>query len=410
MMKKRILMVVMDGLGDRGCRSLGGLTPLQVAETPNLDWFAQNGSSGIMDLISPGVRPGSDTSHLSLLGYEPYSVYKGRGPFEAAGIGLVGRKGDVAFRCNFSTVDEAMNVVDRRAGRVKEPDTVELVNALQGMTIQGIEVHVRQGTEHRAALLLRGPGLSADVSDADPHEMGPVLESRPLSPGADLTARVVNEFVRRSYEIWKDHPVNQRRRQEGLPEANILLPRGAGSFPDIDPFPQKHGMKAACVAGVGMIKGICGICGLDVLDVPEACTGGLDTDMIAKAEAALSALKEYDFVLMNIKAPDLTGHDGHAEEKLKVVRRLDTMAAYIRERLEDDMVVAFTADHCTPVDAGDHTGDPVPLTIYTQGLVQDRCQSFNEADCAYGRLGRLRGCDLLPVLMDMANRSTKFGA
>ncbi|MGE4275488.1 MAG: 2,3-bisphosphoglycerate-independent phosphoglycerate mutase [Candidatus Methanomethylophilaceae archaeon] len=408
--KKRILLVVMDGLGDRGCSELQGRTPLQAAETPNLDWFAQNGSSGIMDIISPGVRPGSDTSHLALLGYEPYLVYKGRGPFEAAGIGLVGRRGDVAFRCNFSTVDENMNVIDRRAGRVREPDTAELVQALQGMSIKGVKVLVKQGTEHRAALILRGEGLSSAVSDADPHEMGPVLQSRPMSPGAELTAEVVNEFVHRSYEIWKEHPVNLRRRKEGLPEANILLPRGAGSFPDIDPFPQKNGISAACVAGVGMIKGICDICGLDVLPTPIECNGGLDTDMVLKTATALRALRDYDFVLMNIKAPDITGHDGMVGGKVRVAERLDRAAARIREDLDDDMVVAFTADHCTPVEAGDHTGDPVPLTIYTGGLVQDRCQAFNEADCAYGRLGRLRGSDLLPMLMDLANRSVKFGA
>lgn len=410
MSKKKILLIVMDGLGDRGSKELGGKTPLQAASTPNLDWFAQNGSSGIMDVISPGIPPGSDTSHLALLGYEPYKVYKGRGPFEAAGIGLLGQEGDVAFRCNFSTVDEDLKVIDRRAGRIKEPDTSQLVASVQGMVIDGVEVLVKEGTEHRAALLLRGPGLSADVSDVDPHELGSILKCNPLSSGAELTAKVVNEFVRRTYEIWKDHPVNLRRRAENLPEANILLTRGAGSFPDIKAFPVKNEVSAACVAGVGMIKGICDICGLDVLVPPAVCNGGLNTDMIVKVDMALEALNNYDFVLMNVKAPDITGHDGLARTKVEVVERLDKMAAHLRAKMTDNMVIAFTADHCTPVESGDHTGDPVPLTIYTTGLVEDRCEAFNEADCAYGRLGRIRGSDLLPILMDLANRSHKFGA
>ena len=400
----------MDGLGDRACTELGGKTPLQAAPTPNLDWFAQNGSSGIMDVISPGIPPGSDTSHLALLGYDPYKVYTGRGPFEAAGIGLLGQEGDVAFRCNFSTVDEGKNIVDRRAGRIKDPETTELIASLQGMQIEGIEVLVKEGTEHRAALLLRGTGLSADVSDTDPHEKGSILECLPLSLGAELTAKVVNEFVRRSHEIMKDHPVNLRRRDNNLPEANILLTRGVGSFPVIESFPLLNDVSAACVAGVGMIKGICDICGFDVIELPAACNGGLDTDMIAKIDLALKSLETYDFVLMNVKAPDITGHDGLVHTKVKVVERLDQMAAHLRSNMTDDMVIAFTADHCTPVEVGDHTGDPVPLTIYTTGLVEDRCMAFNESDCAHGRLGRIRGLNLLPILMDLAKRSIKFGA
>jgi len=408
--KKKILFVVMDGLGDRPCASLNGKTPLEHTVTLNLDCFASRGNSGMMDIISPGVPPGSDTAHLALLGYDPYKVYKGRGPFEAAGIGLMGKKGDVAFRCNFSTVNEKMEVTDRRAGRIKAPETTELIKALNGTVIDGIRISVKEGTEHRAALLLSGSGLDPNVTDADPHELGPVATSKGRTRTADLTASVVNKFVRLSYEKMKDHPVNVERRKNGLPEANILLPRGGGSFPDIIPFPEKNKMKAACVAGVGMIKGICGICGLDVLDVPKECTGGLDTDMIKKADTALNALKEYDFVLMNVKAPDVSGHDGKAEQKCSVVSRLDEMAGHIRKNMSDDLVIAFTADHCTPVELGDHSGDPVPVTVYTRSMVPDDTKKFSESGCSAGRIGRIRGCDLLQICLDLANRSEKFGA
>jgi len=408
--KKKILFVVMDGLGDRACKALGGLTPLQYTSTPNLDWFAENGTSGIVDVIAPGIAPGSDTAHLSLLGYDPDKVYTGRGPFEAAGIGLIGKEGDVAFRCNFSTVNADMMITDRRAGRVKAPETTELVKALNGMIIDGIEVIVKEGTEHRAALLLRGPGLDANVTDADPHDLGHVAISEGRTKNAEFTASVVNKFVRSSYELMKDHPVNLERGKKGLPEANILLPRGAGSFPHIIPFQKKNKMSAACVAGVGMIKGICGVCGLDVIDLPPECTGGLDTDMIKKADIALKTLKDHDYVLMNIKASDVSGHDGIAEQKCSVISRLDEMAGYIKKNMPKDLVIVFTADHCTPIEVGDHTGDPVPVTIYAEGIVKDNVKHFNELDCSKGRIGRIRGHNLLQICMDIANRSEKFGA
>ncbi|MCL2608088.1 MAG: 2,3-bisphosphoglycerate-independent phosphoglycerate mutase [Methanomassiliicoccaceae archaeon] len=408
--KKKILFVVMDGLGDRGCKVLGGMTPLQATPTPNLDWFAENGSSGMMDIIAPGVRPGSDTAHLSLLGYDPYEVYTGRGPFEAAGVGMTVMPGDVAFRCNFSTVDENYEVTDRRAGRIKAPETTELAKAVSGMKINGVEILVKEGTEHRAALLLRGKKLNPDITDADPHDIGPVAVSTGKNKKGEFTASIINEFVRRSYEIMKDHPVNLERRERGLPEANILLPRGAGSFPKIKPFTDKNAISGACVAGVAMINGICGICGLDIIGLPRECAGNIDTDMIKKADVVLETLKEYDFVLMNIKAPDISGHDGKAEQKCEVVGRLDEMVGHLRKNMPENLVIVFTADHCTSSDVGDHTGDPVPVTIYTEAIVKDEATEFSESGCAKGSIGRIRGYDLLPICIDLANRSEKFGA
>lgn len=406
---KKILIIIMDGLGDRAVKSLDHRTPLQCARKPNLDWFAANGCSGTMDVIAPGVRPGSDTSHLALLGYDPYEVYTGRGPFEAAGVGLVGKAGDVAFRCNFATVDAQMNVVDRRAGRIKEPDTVELAKALDGMMLGDIRAVVKEATEHRAVLMLQGEGLSPHVSDADPHALAVVHRSEPLRPEAVRTAEAVNEFVRRSYEVLEQHPVNRRRVAEGLLPANILLPRGAGVFPDIRPFPEKYGLTASGVAGVSLIRGICRVCGLEVVE-PAGCTGGTDTDMEAKACAALRELERKDFVLMNVKASDVSSHDGDPRRKIEIIERLDGMARTIREGIPPGTVVALAADHCTPVERGDHSGDPVPLTIYVENSIRDGVTSYDEVSCARGALGRIRGKDLMPILLDKADRSEKFGA
>jgi 2,3-bisphosphoglycerate-independent phosphoglycerate mutase len=405
----KILIVVMDGLGDRAVKELGYRTPLQAARKPNLDWFARNGASGCMDVIGPGVRPGSDTSHLALLGYDPFREYTGRGPFEAAGVGLVGKKGDIAFRCNFATIDAKGNVLDRRAGRIRDPDTADLVKALEGLEVNGLKAIVKEATEHRAVLLLRGDELDPRVTDADPHAVARVQTSTPLVPGAERTAEAVNEFVRRSHEILDAHPVNVLRRREGLPPANVLLPRGGGSFPDIEPFEKKHGLSASCVAGVSLVKGICRVCGLDVIDAPGA-TGGLDTDMLSKAKVALRELERKDLVMMNVKAPDIASHDGNARLKVEVIERLDAMAGSLKDGLPEGAALALCADHCTPVCRMDHSGDPVPLTIYTESSIRDGVKSYDEVSCASGALGRIRGRDLLPILIDKVDRSEKFGA
>ena len=406
---KKLLLVVLDGLGDRPIKDLGNKTPLQLAAKPNLDWLAANGACGILDPIAPGVCPGSDTSHLALLGYDPFQVYTGRGPFEAAGAGIAVKGGDVAFRCNFATVDRDMRVLDRRAGRIKE-GTAELAKSLEGIDIEDVKVLFKAGTEHRAALVLRGPGLSADVTDTDPHEESyNILESKAIQPGAEKTARVVNEFSRIAHDTLRKHPVNREREEKGVVPANAVLIRGGGIFPHIKSIDEKHDMKSAAVAGVALIKGICRSVGMEVLDVKGA-TGGLSTDMVAKAKAAVDAFVDKDFVLINVKAADICGHDGRPMDKVKVIERIDEMLGYIRDHMTESLVLAVTSDHSTPCAVRNHTGDPVPLIIFGEGVRVDDVQTFDEIVCAKGGLGRLRGTDLLPLMLDLAGRNVKFGA
>ncbi|MEE9237822.1 MAG: 2,3-bisphosphoglycerate-independent phosphoglycerate mutase [Thermoplasmata archaeon] len=407
-MKKRVLLIVCDGLGDRPIRKLEGRTPLQAATKENLDWFATQGACGLLDLISPGVCPGSDTAHLALFGYDPSQVYTGRGPFEAAGVGMEVRRGDVALRCNFATVDEERRVLDRRAGRIRE-GTRELAEAIDGMEIDGVVTHFKEGTEHRGALLLRGEGLDPRITDGDSHEIGaPVLEVKPLVSQAEKTAHVVNEFMSRAAEALSDHPVNLTRRGQGLPPANFILPRGAGKFPNIPLVSEKWGLRFAAIAGVALIKGICRSVGMEVLDVKGA-TGGLDTDIEAKIEAAMRALEEYHVVVVNIKAPDVAGHDRKPGLKTEVVERIDRSLGMLREGIQEDWIVAVTADHSTPCETGDHSADPVPLLVFGDGVRRDDVVTFDEISVAVGGLGRLRGVDLMPLLIDLANRSEKFG-
>src|SRR3990172_8369805 len=383
--RKKILVLIFDGLGDRPISELGRQTPLQAARKENLDWFAANGINGLMDPIAPGVRPGSDTSHLALFGYDVFKVYTGRGPFEAAGVGIPVKHGDIAFRCNFATVDSEMRVTDRRAGRIKEGPE-ELAKALDGMKLDdGTEVLFRAGTEHRAALVLRGKGLSPLVTDTDPHEEGAkVVESKPTAPVAESTAHAVNLFMRVSHRILEEHPVNAKRIEAGEKPANAVLLRGAGVVPNLEPVGARLG-----VWGAG---------------------GGMETDMTAKARAAVEALKSYDLVVVNVKAPDVCGHDGLATEKVKTIERIDAMMAVLRTDLGPDVVVAATADHSTPVSLKDHSGDPVPLVVLGEGVRVDDVTRFDELSAAKGGLGRIVGRDLMRVLLNVENRAEKFGA
>ncbi len=406
---RKILLVIFDGLGDRPLAELGHKTPLEATPKPNLDWFAANGVNGLLDPIAPGVPAGSDTSHLALLGYDPHEVYTGRGPFEAAGVGIDLKPGDIAFRGNFASVDEEMRLTDRRAGRIRE-GTNELAKALDGLKLGRTKVMFRAGTEHRAALVLRGRGLSPKVTDTDRHEIGAeILQSRPLESAAKVTAKAVNTFTKQAYKILKDHPVNRARVAKGKPPANVVVLRGAGVYPDLPSINERLHLKAAGIAGVSLIRGMFRAVGMEALDVPGA-TGGLDTDMIAKADAALTALDSYDLVVLHVKAPDLCGHDGNASEKIRVIERLDQMMGHLKARLPTEIVVAITADHSTPVALKDHSGDPVPLTAFGEGVRVDDVLNFDERSVAHGALGRMCGQDLMNVLLSLANRAEKFGA
>src|SRR5438046_2961474 len=308
-----------------------------------------------------------------------------------------------------ASLDEDTRLTDRRAGRIRE-GTDELAKALDGLHLGRVKATVRAGTEHRVALVLRGRGLSPKVTDTDPHEIGgEVLESKALEAAAKTTAKAVNAFTKQAYKILKSHPVNRSRVAKGEPPANMIVLRGAGIYPDLVPITERLHLKAAGIAGVALIRGMFRTVGIEPIDVPGA-TGGLDTDMIAKADAALEALKTYDLVVLHVKATDLCGHDGKASEKIRVIERMDAMMGHLKSRLPSDVVVAITADHSTPVAMKEHSGDPVPLTIFGEGVRVDGVPTFDERSVAHGSLGRVRGQDVMNLLLDLSNRAPKYGA
>jgi len=323
------------------------------------------------------------------------------------------RPGDVAFRCNFSTVEErdgALVVVDRRAGRITE-GTAELVAPLNGVEIDGVTCYIKESTAHRAALVLRGEGLGAAVSDVDPHDEGaPVAAATAADAGGGKAAAVVNKFVALSYETLKDHAVNRERVARGEPPANIILPRGAGLAPHIPPLTDLYHLTAGAVVEVGLIRGIARYCGLDVVPLPDAVTGGLDTDLDAFMAAVAGALGQYDLVLANVKGPDVAGHDGDAAAKVDIIERIDAAAAPLFADLPAETNFAVLGDHATPVSVRDHSGDPVPVIFGGPGVRTDAVTSYGERPAVAGGVGRIRGRDVLQILLNLSGRAEKFGA
>ncbi len=406
-MSGKILMLILDGIGDRSVKELGGKTPLEAAETPNLDKFAEKGQNGLMDTIAPGIRPGSDTGHLALLGYDPYEVYRGRGPFEAAGIGMDLDPEDVAFRCNFATLEEG-KIIDRRAGRIKER-TDELAKAVQTINLD-VNFEFEKAVEHRAVLVLKGGGLGGDVRDIDPHDVDTEFhEAKPLEDSKEnkKTAEILNDFVEKSIEVLSDHPINRERKEKGELPANIILPRGGGKVPELEEMRTKHGLSTGAISGIPLVRGVCSLAGMDVLEVEEA-TGGLDTDPKAVIDATVEALEEYDFMLVNIKGCDLSGHDGLPGEKIDFIEKIDSALGPLDEL--EETYIAITGDHSTPVTIKEHSGDPLPLTIVGEDVRIDDVDEFNERACSKGGLNRIKGGDLLNILKDIADRTEKFGA
>ena len=410
------LIFIGDGMGGRPMAGLDSQTTVEAADTPAMDRIAREGACGLLDPIAPGRPAGSDTSHMALMGYQPEKHYRGRGPFEAKGVGIEVKPGDVAFRCNFATV-EGRKVVDRRAGRIKS-GTDQLAEAIKRNVgkIEDIQIIFEPSVEHRAAMVLRGPGLSHEITEIDPHHPDvDYLVSRPLDgaqdvAGANKTARILNEFVERVHKVLDDHPVNDERRENGEFPANIVLPRGAGTAVDLEPFEERYGVKGAMIVEVDLVRGVGEYLGMDVIRV-EGATGGQDTDEMAIARAVVEAFETNDFVLANIKCPDLGGHDGDCEAKIEAIEKVDRALAYLLEELDwERTTIMVTADHATPCALMDHCGDPVPLACFGYGVTPDDVERYGERPCAKGILGRMRGMEMMDVLLNMGGRAEKFGA
>jgi 2,3-bisphosphoglycerate-independent phosphoglycerate mutase len=401
---KRIILIIMDGLGDRPNKELNNKTALQAAKRPNLNSLSSHGTTGLMSPVSYGIRAGSDTSHLSILGYDPHKYYTGRGPFEALGVGLELQPGDIAFRANYASVIDGQ-IVDRRAGRIQ--NTIELSNALE-TEIDGVKFIVKSGVEHRAAVVMRGTNLSDMVSDTDPHSINSApVNAKALSNEANFTVSVINKFLERSRKILANHQLNRELISNGKLPANEIMLRGAGKIPAIPSFKEKYGMKAACISGTPLIRGIAGLAGFDILNV-EGMNGRVDTNYSNIISTAVKSLDIYDFLLINIKGTDIAGHDKKPELKKQVIETVDSVIAPLLQLLSTTLIVV-TGDHSTPCSYGDHTGDPVPIMFATDGIINDNVSAFDELSVSNGYY-KITSEDIMPIIMSYSDRSEKYGA
>ncbi len=413
----KAVLVIADGMADVPLKELNAKTPLEAARKPSLNRVAESGICGMIDVIAPGVPPGSDTAHLALLGYDVMEVYSGRGALEAIGSGIDILPNDLAFRCNFATVDEDFKVVDRRAGRIENEDATKLATAIgEALRVDPPEVGdvlFKNTVQHRAILRLSGPNLSTMVSDTDPQETGAkVLKARPLdeSREAKNTADILNKLTQQFHDVLKGHPVNEEREKKGLPSANFILCRGVGQLPEIEPLTLLYGIRPAVVAAVPLVRGVCKTAGMRPVPVPSA-TGTYETDVIAKAKAAVQALQSYDFVLVHVKATDLASHDSKPQKKIEMIEKVDALVAHLLNHANlDETLVVVTADHTTSSIKKEHSGEPVPVAIMGPSVRTDDVKEFGERACAKGGLGRILGRDLMPILVNLLGKAEKAGA
>lgn len=385
----KIVMLVIDGLGGLPDEKTG-MTELEAASTPHLDALASSAACGLIYPVSPGITPGSGPAHLALFGYDPLKFSIGRGVLEALGIGFELLGNDIAARGNFCTVDDSGAIVDRRAGRITTEKCAELCSLLSEIKLPGVEIFVKPVREHRFVLVLRGEGLSPDLTDTDPQKVGAVPHKvSPQSPESMSTANLVNAFIEEAKKMLKDyHP------------ANMILLRGFSRLPAIPSMAKVYKLRPAAIAKYPMYKGIAKLLGMEVYDVK----GDLDQTFAVMADC----YRRHDFFYIHVKEADSAGEDGDFERKVKVIEQVDSAIPKLLALKPDVLVI--TGDHSTPALLRGHSWHPVPILISSPWCRQRGAKGFSEALCAFGELGRVSALDVMPLVMAHALKLNKFGA
>ena len=380
----KYVIILGDGMADEPLAELGGRTPLEYADIPNMDRIAREGRCGMLRTVPGGFEPGSDIANLSILGYDPRTTYTGRGPLEAASMGVTLQEGEFAYRCNLVTVrDGAME--DFNAGHISSTEGAELLRDLDAALD---DIRVYPGVGYRN-LMVVPRALGAGTTP--PHDIvGQPIEGY-LPRGGD--AGILLDGMERAEEIFADHPVNRRRLEKGDLPATGIWPWSGGKKPSLPLFQEKYGLSGGMISAVDLLRGIACLAGMEVIDVPGA-TGFLDTDYEAKARYAVEALDRLDFVYVHVEAPDEAGHMGSVEEKVRAIERLDEAIGIVLDR--PDTTIAVLPDHPTPVRYKTHTMDPVPFALLGKG--SDGVAAFSERDAAKGSFGLMQAPDLLTLL------------
>ncbi len=379
----KYIVVLADGMADEPLPELGGKTPLEVASTPNMDQLAREGACGLLRTIPDGMEAGSDIANLGILGYDPAVYYTGRGPIEAASMGIA-LDGGIAYRCNLVTIADG-RMADFSAGHITSAEGKSLLSSLEKV-LAGPTVHA--GVSYRNLLVLKDAGGSETTP---PHDIVGEEVAAHLPRGPDR--EVLLAVMARSREVFADHPVNKARIAAGKPPATQVWPWSGGKTPALPSFRSRFGLPGGVISAVDLLKGIATLAGLAVIEVPGA-TGFLDTDYQAKARYALEAIGRMDFVFVHVEATDEAGHLGDLGEKVRAIERVDEMIGTILSGFSG--VVAVLPDHPTPLRIRTHTRDPVPFVI--RGKVKDNTTVFSEKEACRGFYGTRASTAFLPLL------------
>lgn len=382
----KFVLILGDGMADDPIMELGGKTPLQFADKPNLDMLARISEQGLVKTIPDGYPCGSDVANMSVLGYAPQTYYTGRSPLEAVSMGLDLGPDDVTLRCNLVTLSSEENfsqktMLDYSAGEISTPEAEQLIEAVN-REMGSATFQFFSGISYRHCLVWKNGQLEMELTP--PHDISDrcIGDYLPKGPGGST----ILDFMERSTAILKDHPVNQARVANGLHPANAIWLWGQGKKPALARFQEIYGVSGAMVCAVDLMKGL-GICaGLTAPAIPGA-TGNMHTNFLGKAEAALAALKSgHDFVYLHVEAPDEAGHQGNTADKVKAIEKIDQdVVAVVLQGLRDlgeDFRIMVLPDHPTPLKLKTHTADVVPYLIYDSRLAKDSGLTSYDEDSA----------------------------
>ncbi|OJX43979.1 MAG: phosphoglycerate mutase [Chloroflexi bacterium 44-23] len=386
----KIVMIIMDGLGGLA-REVGGKTELESAHRPNLNKLAQDSALGLTIPIEPGVTTGSGPGHLAFFGYDPLEYEIGRGALEALGVDFDLHPDDIAARGNFCTIGTGGNLIDRRAGRLPNEESIGLIEQLRTIKVDGVEFFIEPIKEHRFAYVIRGLNLGAALEDSDPLINGAApLAVQGRDDRSNLTAEKINLFIMQAKE-----KLSKRS------SANMILLRGFAKLPTLPSYRQRFKLKAAAIAINGMYKGVSRLLGMDILEVP----GQLLADQFEVLE---KNWENYDFFYLHFKRSDTCGENGDFEGKVAAIEEMDSFIPRLMALNPDVVIVG--GDHSTPAILKSHSWHPVPLLLYSERVRSDNIKEFGERACSQGSLGLLKATEVMPLALANAGRLAKYGA
>ena len=404
----KYILIIGDGMADYQIPELGNLTPLQVANKPNIDKITTFGRSGLLKTIPEGLKPGSDVAILSVLGYDPRKVYTGRGPFEAIAKGINLKENDVAFRCNIIT-EKNGKISDYSAGHISTKEASELIKAIKQRYEEPGKIEFHLGLDYRHFMIIKNSPESLFLQTTPPHDaIGAKTSSvmpKAKSKNAKKIAKVLREKIIQSKKILESHPVNISRVKEGKKPGNMIWPWSGGKKPSLESFQKKYGIKAAIISAVDLVKGIGFHSKMQIINVPGA-TGLANTNYKGKAQFALKALQNNDLVIIHVEAPDEAGHSKDYKQKIQTIEDLDKkLVGNILKEIEDPYAIAILPDHPTPCEIGTHTKDPVPFAIYSPFIKPDKNTKFDELTAKNGGFGLVEKKSLISILLSTNKRS-----